>query len=325
MKILVVYKHNRSFVHKDIELLSKHYDVTPFFYSGFKCIRKLWSELRDTDIVFIWFASNHAFITTFLARRPKIVVTGGFDVAGEKEINYGLMLSPIFKRMVRYILKRAAKIISVSEFNKRELEKYLGMKDSVVIYNCADINRFKPDGKKEEMVLTVGNVNNETWIRKGISKFVETAQYFQLRGKPINFVVVGKIYDDAKEKVKRVLEKTSNITFTDFVLDEELLKYYQRAKVYCQLSYYESFGVAPAEAMLCECIPVVTNRGALPEVVGDFGYQVNYDNLSDIAKSIEKALKSKNGKKARERVLECYSPIKRERKLISLVEETKSE
>ena len=67
-----------------------------------------------------------------------------------------------------------------------------------------------------------------------------------------------------------------HIEFTGFVTDDELLGWYQRAKVYCQLSYYESFGMAAAEAMLCECVPVVTRKGALPEVVGETGFYVEY-------------------------------------------------
>jgi len=31
-KILVVYKHDVSFVHKDIELLSEKYDVESFYF-----------------------------------------------------------------------------------------------------------------------------------------------------------------------------------------------------------------------------------------------------------------------------------------------------
>lgn len=57
--------------------------------------------------------------------------------------------------------------------------------------------------------------------------------------------------------------------FIGFVQDENLLMYYQRAKVYdVQVSAHEAFGMSLAESMLCECILVVTDRVALPEVVG---------------------------------------------------------
>jgi len=43
------------------------------------------------------------------------------------------------------------------------------------------------------------------------------------------------------------------IKFTGLVPDEELIKYYQKAKVY-QLSEYEGLPNALCEAMLCECL-----------------------------------------------------------------------
>ena len=70
MKILFVYKHNRSFVKRDLEILSKNFDVEPFFFT-FKKILNLLISLRKSDVVFIWFASYHAFVTTLFTRFVK--------------------------------------------------------------------------------------------------------------------------------------------------------------------------------------------------------------------------------------------------------------
>ena len=227
--------------------------------------------------------------------------------------------------MVKYILKRATRIISVSEFNKQELVKNLNITDSIMILNCADTATFKPSGKKEDIILTVGNINKETWIRKGISKFMTSAQYFGLTCKASKFIVVGRISEDMKDKVGHIEKVTPNLTFTGYVSDEELLKHYQQAKVYCQLSRYESFGIAPAEAMLCECVPVVTDQTALPEVVGDTGFYVSYNSLSSINDAIHEALRSNKGKQARERVLKLYNPELREKALVKVIKELNHE
>jgi len=95
-----------------------------------------------------------------------------------------------------------------------------------------------------------------------------------------------------------------------------LLHYYQKAKVYCQLSAHESFGVALAEAMSCCCVPVVTRRYALPEVVGDAGFYVPYNDPKATAEAIRKALKSNKGRKARERIKKYFSIKTREKRLI---------
>jgi glycosyltransferase involved in cell wall biosynthesis len=63
----------------------------------------------------------------------------------------------------------------------------------------------------------------------------------------------------------------ANVTLYNKVLPEELASFYKKAKIYCQLSRSESFGVSIAEAMSYGGYPVVTNEGGMPEVVGDVG------------------------------------------------------
>ena len=322
MKVLFVYKHKRTFVENDIKILSKHYDVTLFFFSGLRCIPKLLLELHKTDIIFIWFASYHAFITSILSKKPKIVVTGGYDVAGEREIKYGLMLRPTTKRMVRYVLNKADKILSVSYFNKKELEKHLGITRSVVVYNGVDIEKFKPSKnikKKKNLILTVGYVNKENWIRKGVFEFSSLAFYSRLKEKQYQFVVVGKVSQDVKNKIKYITEKTDNIRFMGYLPFEQLLTLYQQAKVYCQLSYYESYGLAPAEAMACGCIPVVTEKTALPEVVGEKGFKVLYGTTQPVMQAIEFA--SKSDFDTRKHIIDNFSLEKREEKLKEILDE----
>ena len=320
MKILYVYRHHRTFVKRDLELLSKHFEVKPFFFT----LRKIFSlliHIYRSDLVFIWFASYHAFVTTLftrLVRRPVIVVTGGYDVAGEKEIKYGLMLNRMtLKRMVNFVLKHADKILAVSEFNKKEIEKYLGITKAEVIYNSVDSEKFYPEGKKQDIVLTVGFISWENIKRKGFETFVKAAKYLP----EVQFVLIGNASDDSINHLQSIA--SSNVKFTGYVSDEKLLAYYQSAKVYCQLSYYESYGMAPAEAMLCQCVPVVVNRGALPEVVGDTGFYAPYGDEKETAEAIKKALQSKSGKKARERIIKLFPSELREKKLREIVKDMK--
>jgi glycosyltransferase involved in cell wall biosynthesis len=317
--IFFLYKHDRSFVHQDAVILSKYFNVIRFYYKGIFSIPAMLWKLRKADMAYIWFASYHAFILAFLSKKPFVVVTGGYDVAGDKEIRYGLMLNPVFRWMVGFVLKRAKTILSVSNFNKEELERHLGL-DGRLVYNCIDGDRFKPGDKKENIVLTVGNVNRETWKRKGIDLFCELSTFFEYK-KNVRFVVAGRIDSSARLKVIHAEADYPNVEFTDYISDEELLGFYQRAKVYCQLSFYESFGVSPAEAMLCDCIPIVSNRGALPEVVKDAGVVVNYYNMGEIACAVNKALKAKRKGVYRKRIMETFSVSRREKELVKVVEE----
>ena len=77
-----------------------------------------------------------------------------------------------------------------------------------------------------------------------------------------------------------------------------------------------------AESMLCECIPVITRRGAIPEVVGDTGVYVPYGDVNATIDAIGKALKSDKGKAARKRIKDMFPIEKREKKLVEVIRKT---
>src|SRR5208337_5297666 len=74
----------------------------------------------------------------------------------------------------------------------------------------------------------------------------------------------------------------------------------QHAKIYCQLSRDETFGISLVEAMSYGCVPVVSDKGALPWIVQDTGIIVPYGDVSATTNAINKAM-TMDGFKARER------------------------
>jgi len=329
IKILFVYPHLSSFIKTDLEILQRHFDVIPHQWTRTRDIknmlRVIWYILR-TDLSFIWFAGGHAARVVFLSklfRKKSIVVVGDYEVAYVPEINYGLMLNPKSARRVNYVLKNADKVLAVSEFNKREILKCMNEKENEkvkLIYHGVDYNKFKPQGEKDNrLVITVGYVTNSNLKRKGLETFVRAAKFLP----DVEFVLIGKHIDDSIRYLKSIAPV--NVKFTGFVSEDDLLKYYQRAKVYVQVSAHEGFGLSLAEAMLCECVPVVTNKGAIPEVVGDTGFYVPYGDPKATAEAIKEALKSDRGKEARERIKRMFPIEKREEKLVSFICKIKNE
>src|ERR671933_384909 len=116
--------------------------------------------------------------------------------------------------------------------------------------------------------MTAGNVARISLERKAYPTFVRAAAL----APDVSFLLVGAWLDDAVDELRR--GAPSNVTFTGRVPREELVERFRSASVYVQASRHEGFGLALAEAMLAGCIPVVTSVGALPEVVGDAGVQV---------------------------------------------------
>lgn len=325
IKIIFVCPFKSSFIQTDLKLLRKHFNVKVVhfiltrkniagtFFTPMKMILGvLWA-----DMTFSWFADYHAFWAVHLSKilkKKSVVVVGGYEVAKVPEIEYGAMLNPRCARIVKYVLDNADKVLAVSEFNKREILNNSHSKNVELLYNGVDSNKFVAESEKENLVVTIGDSAKSTCKLKGIDTFVKATLAFP----EIRFVVIGKYDEHIRQKLNQI---APNVEFTGEIPNEKVVTLLQRAKVYCQLSYRESFGMALAESMCCECVPVATNNAALPEVVGKTGFYVPYGDPDATARAIKKALNSYNGKEARKQIINMYSIEKREQQLISLIRE----
>jgi glycosyltransferase involved in cell wall biosynthesis len=282
----------------------------------------LWKGIRQCDIVFSWFGSIHAFFAVLFSKllgKKSVVVAGGYDVAYEPDIKYG-MFSFWWKRWCpKYVFNHADLVLTVSESTTLECIRNARVQKERVklLYHGFDSEIFKPVETimKEPIVITIGRVNTDTLIKKGLELFVQSARFLPEK----KFLLVGPWDDDTINYLKGIA--SPNVTLTGGLYGKDLVELCSRAKVYVQASYHESFGCSIAEAMLCECIPVVSRKAAIPEVVGDCGIYV--DKLDDVsvAEKIEEALYAPEvlGKKARERIVNYFPLKKRKEDLIQAV------
>jgi glycosyltransferase involved in cell wall biosynthesis len=318
--ILFLYRHPLStFVKSDMEILKKHFAVYPICigFDFVKMMRNLIRALTRASIIYVWFAGFQAFISVFLAKlfgKKLVIVAGGYDAAYVPEIDYGVFTCWWRTIMAIFTYKNADLIIAVSRYTKKELLQHVIPKKVVVVYNGIDTEKFRPFGNKQNFVLTVGAVNWSNLRKKGLENFVKVAKLLP----EVRFVLVGRHDDSSIDYLKMIA--TKNVEFAGPVSFNKLLELYRRAGVYVQISYHESFGVALAEAMACECVPVVTDRAALPEVVGECGIYVHYGDINATAVAIKKAFEQKElGRCARKRIVNMFSLGKREEKLVKLL------
>jgi glycosyltransferase involved in cell wall biosynthesis len=321
IKILFVSAALHSYVRRDLEILQRHFDVKnmkiryliPRRGRDTLVFLRLLRGVLWTDVVYSWFVNWNAFflvlLCMFLCKKFMIVV-GGYEVAYEPEIDYGALLSLPGRLRVKFVLRHASNILVVSNSSVKEMLRLTRPRNFKLLYNGVNTQKFNPSGPKEDLVITcASDISDSTIKRKRLDTFVETSVYLP----DIRFVLIGR-YNGSIKRLKK--KAGSNVMFTGYISDDSLLHYCRRAKVYCQLSTHEGFGVALAEAMSCCCVPVVTRRYALPEVVGDTGFYVPYDDPKVTAEAIKKALRSDKGSKARERIKKHFSLEAREKKLV---------
>ena len=289
-------------------------------WRGKRDIFRIFSGVLRSDITYSWFASDHAFLTVLLSKifkKKSIVLVGGVDAANVPEINYGRFTQGLFKRkMTIFALKHATKVLVVDPSLKEDVIKNAKVDGKNIEYVPTGYNPeyWRPKGRKENVVLTVGGVVDTVVKRKGFTTFVKAAEHIP----DLRFVIVGKHIDSSVDELKDISQK--NVEFTGFVSDEELLKWYQKSKVYCQLSRYEGLPNALCEAMLCECVPVGTKNCGIPTAIENTGFYVSYNDEKETAKAISNALKHQDlGKKARDRIKTNFPLTSRETKLLKII------
>jgi len=218
-------------------------------------------------------------------------------------------------RLVVYLtIKRAKKIIAVSNYTKKDILKYFKVKPEKieVFYEGApvrkDTGRDSPSDTVLESrtvseglslpvslpkpyILYVGNAyphKNLERLILSFKKLIEDKQiYCQL-------VLVGEL-DYFYQRLRKMssVVPSGRIIFTDFVSDKELASLYQNASLYVFPSLGEGFGLPPLEAMAFG-LPVVCSKATcLPEVLGQAAVYFNPENIEEMAEKIKQVLKDK--------------------------------
>lgn len=324
LRILYVISRRNTFTDIDRSILAERHEVTDYYQPAPRPhLLELVAKVRRCDLVFAWFAGWHAFPALVLARlfgKPSVLVVGGFDTARVPEIGYGWQRGGVRRWVSRSTMRLATRLVTNSRSSLVEIERNVGLdprRAAVVYHGLAD--RF-PDGgepERDRIALSVGVVRRRNLLRKGLRPFVRAAGHLP----DVEFVLAGGWRDDAIDELRR--DAGPNVRFTGFLPDADLDALFRRAAVYVQASGHEGFGLSLAEAMLAGCVPVVTDAGALPEVVGDVGVTIAEPNPALIAEGVERALQlgPAEGARARSRILDAFPLAPRAEGLWREVEE----
>ena len=306
-----------SFVRKDYEILSSRFKMYRRFYRGnLHAIPDrvaIFRGIRRTDFNCSWFGYLQAYWALQYSRKlgkRSVVILGGFDVCEEEDPR---LTDRLFT--VQFILRNADCLIACSERVRRKALAIEPKARISLIYHGFDPNQYTP-GSKQPSVVTIGYVRQPNLVRKGLEVFVRAAA----RLPNIRFFLVGAWVDQSIGYLRSIA--TPNVRFTGQLPDGELVKLLQSAAVYVQASSHEGFGCSLAEAMLAECVPVVSDRGAIPEVVGETGVYVDPTDEKDVARGIAEALNSPSrGGPARNRIATSFPLDRRRIQLLQAIED----
>jgi glycosyltransferase involved in cell wall biosynthesis len=194
--------------------------------------------------------------------------------------NFRAMNRIYLKTLTRLSVRRARRIIAVSESTRRDLVHQYGLPPAKVdvVYNGVDA-AFRPlpttevaafrrrAGLPDRFLLFVGTLEP----RKNVARLIEA--YARLpEGRPPLLLVGGKgwLYDEIFARVEE-LNLTHEVRHVGYVPATELPLWFNAAELFVYPSLYEGFGLPALEAMACGTAVVASSASSLPEVVGEAG------------------------------------------------------
>ena len=236
---------------------------------------------------------------------------------------------PLFMQQV--VAPRLARIVTVSEASRAEIERYFAIpeKDVRVVYNGTDLETFRPvAGQKIEAdLLFVGRTEDR---KKGIGTLLEAMTH--LPPHVTLKIVDGRIPDDGlvPRFIRRHRLEGRVILHRQMLTVPELVAQYSTARAAVVPSFFEGFGFPASEAMACG-LPVIANAvGALPEVVGTDGQagrlvpprdpRALAAAIADVLSDPERA--ARMGRSARARVARLFRWSEAAERLVNVFEET---
>lgn len=282
------------------------------------------AQLRSADLYFVWWWT-WAFSPVAFAKllgRP-VIVTGVFDLWAMDPRPFA------HRKLIEFALKHADANIFISEMECQQVPRRFQVRRPQYVPLGVDTEVYRPNGAgRRDVVLSVGWLEESNAIRKGMAEVVRAAPIIHRDHPEVRFVIAGEkgSYYPALQELARELGADSYIEFPGAITPERKIELMQSSKVYLQPTRFEGFGLAIMEAMSCG-MPVVTRPvGAVPEVVGEAGLQLESALPEVIAAAVNRvleddALREKIGTRARSRVESCFPYSRRKSELQQIISE----
>ena len=210
--------------------------------------------------------------------------------------------------MTNFSIKKANRIISITNFTKKELIKhYSGIDKKInLVYNgfnnLSNSNIFDKNISDkilnlgvQKYILTVSTISPRKNIDTLIKAFNEIRDIQNI--KLVIAGVNGWMYEYV-HKLVLDLNISDRVIFTGRVNDDELKFLYKNASVFVYPSIYEGFGLPPLEAMSYGIRTIVSDVECLREVSGE---SVDYFPSKDyvyLSKMLDEILKSDDQNKS---------------------------
>lgn len=205
----------------------------------------------------------------------------------------------------RLAVKKAAKIVTISEFSINEIMKYFKVNRDKIhnVHNAYNKNyKVINDREKLKKVLDKYNINRNYLFyigrleeKKNTPNLVKAFARYKKKCHSDLLLVLAGPPGYGYNNVKHIISENSlenDVLELGWIPNEDLPYLMNSAKIFVFPSAYEGFGIPILEAMACGTPVITSDFGAMKEVANDAALLVNSNNPIDISNSIDKLIKN---------------------------------
>lgn len=213
----------------------------------------------------------------------------------------------IYWRLTERAIKKANKIIAISEHTKEDLIKYLQISSEKIEVKYLDVSDiYKKEVNENESARVLQKYNlTKGYIyfggglekRKNVKVLLKAYRLLLDFKFPIpKLVISGKLMPELAplvtdvEKLVRKFGLEDKVRLLDFVPQKYLPALYKNASVFIYPSLYEGFGLPVLEAMNCGTPVICANVSSLPEIGESAVKYFNPKSEKDLVKKMKEFL-----------------------------------
>ena len=194
-----------------------------------------------------------------------------------------------YRLFLPVLAKRVNAIFTPSEYVRQKVKERFGSKSIVVTFNGVDPSVFHPTARQthfdlpEKYILFVGSIQPRKNLAGLKRAWGEIKKMFKDRW----LIVAGGTGTVFR---RENIPDEDQLGFLGHVSDDDLPGLYAGAELFIFPSLDEGSALPALEAMACGTPVIVSNGGALPEVVGDAGLIFDLSAPASLAEKIREAL-----------------------------------
>jgi glycosyltransferase involved in cell wall biosynthesis len=195
-----------------------------------------------------------------------------------------------YPRLARAHAHRADAVIAVSRFTARQIQEHFDLPPERITIASPAAPPWPPRERSpvDGYVLFFGTLEP----RKNVPGLLDAYERLAARRTLPPLLLAGKATDAARPWLERLTRPPLNrlVKHVGYVDPSRRRELYEGARCLVQPSFEEGFGIPVLEAMSVGVPVVVTDRGALPEVVGDAGIVAAAESPEELGAGIERML-----------------------------------